>query len=310
MNFGWYISEEDSFKIMDRALQLGINFFDTADVYGWSKENGYTEEIIGRWIAQGGGRRDAVVLSTKVYNPVKKKANLPEVNTDGTSLSAYKIMKHCEGSLKRLQTDRIDLYQMHHIDHDCPWDETWQSFDTLIKQGKVVYVGSSNFAGWDIATACQEAEKRGMLGLVSEQSIYNLDNRTVELEVIPASRHYGLGFIPWSPLAGGLLGGALQKHRVGRRTDKNSVKEIEKKHDQLEKYENLCKEIGHPPGEVALAWLLHNPVVTAPIIGPRTTSQLESAVRAASIQLDEQVLKKLNEIFPGPGGEAPMAYAW
>lgn len=310
MNFGWYTSEEDSFKIMDRALELGINFFDTADVYGWSKENGYTEEIIGRWIAQGGGRRDAVVLSTKVYNPVKKKANLPEVNTDGTSLSAYKIMKHCEGSLKRLQTDRLDLYQMHHIDHDCPWDETWQSFDTLIKQGKVVYVGSSNFAGWDIATACQEAEKRGMLGLVSEQSIYNLDNRTVELEVIPASRHYGLGFIPWSPLAGGLLGGALQKHRVGRRTDKNSVKEIEKKHDQLEKYENLCKKIGHPPGEVALAWLLHNPVVTAPIIGPRTISQLESAVRAASIQLDDEVLKKLDEIFPGPGGEAPMAYAW
>jgi len=310
MNFGWHTSEEDSFKIMDRALELGINFFDTADVYGWSEQHGYTEEIIGRWFAQGGGRRDAVVLATKVYNPVDRKANLPEVNSDGRSLSAYKIMKHCEGSLKRLQTDRIDLYQMHHIDHNCPWDETWQSFDTLIKQGKVVYVGSSNFAGWDIATACQEASKRGILGLVSEQSIYNLDNRMLELEVIPACRHYGLGLLPWSPLAGGLLGGALQKHKDGRRADEDSLKQIEAKRDQLEQYETLCENIGHPPAEVALAWLLHNPVVTAPIIGPRTIEQLESAVRAASIQLDEEILNKLDEIFPGPGGEAPMAYAW
>jgi len=310
MNFGWHTSEEDSFKIMDRALELGINFFDTADVYGWSEQHGYTEEIIGRWLAQGGGRRDAVVLATKVYNPVDREANLPEVNSDGRSLSAYKIMKHCEGSLKRLQTDRIDLYQMHHIDHDCPWDETWQSFDTLIKQGKVVYVGSSNFAGWDIATACQEASKRGILGLVSEQSIYNLDNRMLELEVIPACRHYGLGLIPWSPLAGGLLGGALQKHKEGRRSDEEHLKQLESKRDQLERYETLCKKIGHPPAEVALAWLLHNPIVTAPIIGPRTVEQLESAVRAASIKLDDEVLEKLDEIFPGPGGEAPMAYAW
>jgi aryl-alcohol dehydrogenase-like predicted oxidoreductase len=310
MNFGWHTSEKDSFKIMDRALELGINFFDTADVYGWSVEHGYTEEIIGRWLAQGGGRRDAVILATKVYNPVDRKANLPEVNSDGRSLSAYKIRKHCEGSLKRLQTDRIDLYQMHHIDRDCPWDETWQSFDTLIKQGKVVYVGSSNFAGWDIATACQEADKRGMMGLVSEQSIYNLDNRMLELEVIPACRHYGLGLIPWSPLAGGLLGGALEKNKGVRRNDKNQSEQLEKKHEQIKKYEALCREIGHPPGEVALAWLLHNPVVTAPIIGPRTIEQLESAVRAASIQLDEEVLKKMDEIFPGPGGEAPMAYAW
>ncbi len=310
MNFGWHTSEEDSFKIMDRALELGINFFDTADVYGWSVEHGYTEEIIGRWLAQGGGRRDAVVLATKVYNPVDRKANLPEVNSDGRSLSAYKIMKHCEGSLKRLQTDRIDLYQMHHIDHDCSWDETWQSFDALIKQGKVVYVGSSNFAGWDIATACQEATKRGMLGLVSEQSIYNLDNRMLELEVIPACRHYGLGLITWSPLAGGLLGGALQKHKNGRRSDEENLKKLEAKRNQLEQYETLCKKIGHPPAEVALAWLLHNPIVTAPIVGPRTLEQLESAVRAASIQLDKEVLIKLDEIFPGPGGEAPMAYAW
>ena len=310
MNFGWHTSEEESFKIMDRALELGINFFDTADVYGWGGQQGDTELILGRWFAQGGGRREAVVLATKVFNPVKREENLREVNTDERSLSAYKIRKHAEGSLKRLQTEWIDLYQMHHIDHDCPWDETWQAFDALVKQGKVVYVGSSNFAGWDIATACQEASKRGLMGLVSEQSIYHLNNRMLELEVIPACRHYGLGLIPWSPLDGGLLGGALEKYNTGRRTGEDFVKQVEKNRDKLEKYENLCREIGHPPGEVALAWLLHNPIVTAPIIGPRTLEQLESAVRAASIQLDAETLQKLDAIFPGPGGEAPMAYAW
>lgn len=310
MNFGWHTSEEESFRIMDCALESGINFFDTADVYGWSVEHGHTEEIIGRWLAQGGGRRDAIVLATKVYNPVDRKANLPEVNSDGRSLSAYKIRKHCEGSLKRMQTDRIDLYQMHHIDRECPWDEIWQSLDTLIKQGKVIYAGSSNFAGWDIATACQEARRRGMLGLVSEQSVYNLDNRMVELEVIPACRHYGLGFIPWSPLAGGLLGGIIEKSKGSRRLDKSQVDLLARKRNQVEQYEALCHEIGHPPAEVALAWLLHQPVVTAPIVGPRTLEQLESAIRAASIRLEEEVLKKLDKIFPGPGGEAPTAYSW
>ncbi len=310
MNFGWHTSEEDSYAIMDRALELGINFFDTADVYGWEVENGHTEEIIGRWFAQGGGRREAVVLATKVFNPVNRKANLPEINSDERSLSAYKIRKHCEGSLQRLQTDWIDLYQMHHIDRACPWDETWQAFDALVKQGKVVYVGSSNFAGWDIATACQEADKRGLMGLVSEQSIYHLNNRMIELEVIPACRHYGLGLIPWSPLAGGLLGGALEKRKDGRRRGEDYEKNVDENRDKLEKYEALCRDIGHPPGEVALAWLLHNPIVTAPIIGPRTMEQLESAVRAASIELDQETLDKLDEIFPGPGGEAPKAYAW
>ena len=238
MNFGWHTSVEDSFAIMDRALEAGINFFDTADVYGWDKEHGYTEEILGQWFAQGGGRRDATVLATKVYNPVSREANLPEVNSDGRSLSAYKIRKHVEGSLSRLQTEWIDIYQMHHIDRECPWDETWQAFDALVKQGKVVYVGSSNFAGWDIATACQEASRRGLTGLVSEQSIYHLDNRMVELEVIPSCEHYGLGLIPWSPLAGGLLGGALEKVASGRRSNEEFVKRVEEKRDQLEAYEN------------------------------------------------------------------------
>jgi aryl-alcohol dehydrogenase-like predicted oxidoreductase len=199
---------------------------------------------------------------------------------------------------------------MHHVDRECPWDETWQAFDSLVKQGKVVYVGSSNFAGWDIATACQEASKRGLMGLVSEQSIYHLNNRMVELEVIPACRHYGLGLIPWSPLGRGLLAGALEKSETGRRQGEDFEKQVRENKDKLEKYEAMCREMGEPPAAVALAWLLHNPDVTAPIIGPRTVEQLESAVRATEIKLDEQVLKSLDEIFPGPGGEAPKAYAW
>jgi aryl-alcohol dehydrogenase-like predicted oxidoreductase len=148
------------------------------------------------------------------------------------------------------------------------------------------------------------------MGLVSEQSIYHLDNRTIELEVIPACRHYGLGLIPWSPLGGGLLGGALEKHDAGRRTSDEFAQQVEDKRGQLEQYEELCRELGHPPGEAALAWLLHNPVVTAPIIGPRTVEQLESAVRAAAIEFDQATLDKLDEIFPGPGGEAPKASSW
>jgi len=311
MNFGWVTDEKEAFAIMDRALEVGINFFDTADVYGGNAAyRGKTEEIIGNWFAQGGGRRDAVVLATKVYNPADKPGDLPEPNHAGRSLSAMKIKRHAEGSLRRLQTDWIDLYQMHHVDREAPWNEIWEGFSNLQNQGKVVYVGSSNFAGWDIATACQEADKRGKMGLVSEQSIYHLDNRMVELEVIPAARHYGMGLIPWSPLGGGMLGGALQKLSEGRRASDDFVKRVEAKRPQLEKYEALCKELGHAPAEVALAWLLHNPVVAAPIIGPRTMDQLESAVRATEIALDESTLAKLDEIFPGPGGEAPKAYAW
>ena len=309
MNFGWQTSEEDSFKIMDRALELGINFFDTADAYGWNVERGHTESIIGRWFAQGGGRRDAVLLATKVYNNMSRPSHLPEPNNDTRSLSAFKIRNGAEASLRRLQTDHIDLYQMHHIDRSFPWDEAWQSFGSLITQGKVVYVGSSNFAGWDIATACQEAQKRGMPGLVSEQSIYHLNNRMTELEVNPAAEHYGLGLIPWSPLGGGLLGGALQKMKTGRRMGEAFEKDVEKNRAKLEKYEALCAKIGHAPGEVALAWLLHNPLVTAPIIGPRTMEQLESAVRATEISLDAETMRALDEIFPGPG-IAPNTYSW
>jgi NDP-hexose 2,3-enoyl reductase len=310
MNFGWHTSEKDSHALMDKALDSGINFFDTADVYGWSQARGATEEIIGRWFAQGGGRRNSVVLATKVYNLMTRPDTKPEPNRDRRSLSAMKIIRHCEDSLRRLQTDVIDIYQMHHVDRDCPWEEIWQAMDTLRTQGKIIYVGSSNFAGWDIAAACEIARHRGIQPLVSEQSIYHLDNRMVELEVVPACRHYGLGLIPWSPLAGGLLGGALNKRAEGRRSGDDFEKNVDKQRDKLAAFEGLSAELSEDPANVALAWLLHNPVVTAPIIGPRTIEQLTGSLRATEIRLEKAVLDRLDAIFPGPGGEAPKAYAW
>jgi aryl-alcohol dehydrogenase-like predicted oxidoreductase len=309
MNFGWHTSEKDSHALMDKALELGINFFDTADVYGWAVARGTTEEIIGRWLAQG-GRRDSIVLATKVYNLMTRPGSKPEPNRDRRALSAMKIIRHCEDSLRRLKTDVIDIYQMHHVDRDCPWEEIWQAMDTLRTQGKIIYVGSSNFAGWDIAAASEIARHRFQQPLVSEQSIYHLDNRMVELEVVPACRHYGMGLIPWSPLAGGLLGGALKKRAEGRRSGEDFEKNVDKKRDKLAAFEGLSAELGEEPANVALAWLLHNPVVTAPIIGPRTAEQLQNTLRCTELKLEAPILERLDTIFPGPGGEAPKAYAW
>ncbi len=303
MNFGPHTTEADSFALMDRALEHGINFFDTANVYGWKKGEGITEQIIGRWLAQGGGRREKVVLATKVYGGMGDWPNEQK-------LSAYHIRRACDESLRRMQTDHIDLYQMHHIDRLTPWEEVWQAMEVLVQQGKVLYVGSSNFAGWNIAQAQGAARQRNFLGLVSEQSLYNLNARMVELEVIPACKHYGLGLIPWSPLGGGLLGGALQKAAEGRRANENMEKNVEKNRAKLEAYEGLCRELGEKPADLALAWLLANPVVTAPIIGPRTAEQLDGSLRAVELVLSDETMKKLDEIFPGPGGQAPEAYAW
>lgn len=303
MNFGPQATEEASFAMMDRALELGINFFDTANVYGWKIGEGVTENIVGRWFAQGGGRREQVVLATKVYGKMGEGQN-------DRRLSAFHIRKACEDSLRRLQTDHIDLYQMHHIDRETPWDEIWQALELLVQQGKVIYVGSSNFAGYHIAQAQCTAEKRNFLGLVSEQSLYNLGARMIELEVIPACQDFGLGLIPWSPLAGGLLGGVLQREAEGRRSSESIQKRVDKQRSQLEAYENLCKELGFEPADIALAWLLHNPAVTSPIIGPRNLEQLDQSLKALEIQLSNETMVALDHMWPGPGGRAPEAYAW
>lgn len=322
-NFGSCTSEKDSMEIMDKALELGINFFDTADCYGklnfekqkkyqWSDSlriteiylgDGQTEDIIGKWLAGGNRRRDRIVLATKVFVSMGEEPN-------DAGLSAYHIKRACENSLRRLRTDYIDIYQMHHIDRSTPWEEIWQAMEQLVREGKVVYVGSSNFAAWNIVRAQCAASSRNFLGLVSEQSLYNLMDRMIELEVIPVCREYGLGLLPWSPLKQGLLGGVLQKKNKKRSSSNEVLKIIEKYYSHLQAYELFCQKIGQNPSDIALAWLLHNPIVTAPIIGPRTVDQLVDIIPSLDVNLSEDILRELDKIWPGPGGEAPEAYSW
>ena len=302
MNFGTETDESTSHSIMDSALDHGINFFDTANRYG-SPKYGLTEEIIGGWFAQGGGRREKVVLATKLYGEMDPWPN-------NKWLSALNIRRAVDASLKRMQTEYIDLYQMHHIDRTTPWEEIWQAMEVLVAQGKIIYVGSSNFAGWHIAQAQAAASSRNFMGLVSEQSIYNLAMRSIEREVIPAAQQYGVGILPWSPLHGGLLGGVLKKERDSkRRLEGRSTEMLDKVRDRVEAYESYCEEIGYEPGEVALAWLIHQPAVTAPIIGPRTQAQLTASLPAVDIELTGEQLAKLDEIFPGYK-TSPEDHAW
>jgi aryl-alcohol dehydrogenase-like predicted oxidoreductase len=314
MNFGPLTPAGEAHAIMDHAHELGINFFDTANAYGRRQSppgevanndeshDGWTEEIIGDWFAKG-GRRERTVLATKLY------ADMGPWPNEG-KFSALNIRRACDASLERLQTDYIDLYQMHHVDRDTPWDEIWQAMEVLTAQGKILYTGSSNFAGWHIARANETAKARGFVGLVSEQSLYNLVTRTIELEVLPAARAYGVGVIPWSPLSGGLLGGVLKKEREGRRRLAGIAQAaVEARRDSIAAYEDLCEKLGEEPADIALAWLLQVDGVTAPIIGPRTMAQLDGTQRALAVTLDDAILAQLDEIFPGYK-TAPEHYAW
>ena len=309
MNFGELTDEKTAFAIMDKALEAGINLFDTADVYGglqtpdMEKGFGTSEEIVGRWLAQDPSRRDKIVLATKLYQPM-------ETGPNDRGLSAYHIRRAVQASLERLQTDHIDLYQMHHVDRNTPWEEIWQGMEQLIHEGKITYVGSSNFAGWDIATAQQIANHRQTLGLASEQSLYNLTNRAIEAEMIPALRYYQIGLLVWSPIGMGVLGGTFDRSTSGRRSMDFIQERIQVHEKQLEAFYQLCDELGEEPAVIALAWLLHQPIVTAPVIGPRTVEQLEMSLKALEVKLSEATLKRLDEIFPGPGAEAPVNYAW
>ncbi|MEZ0068270.1 aryl-alcohol dehydrogenase-like predicted oxidoreductase [Streptacidiphilus sp. MAP12-20] len=309
MNFGPHTEEAGAHQIMDTALERGINFFDTANVYGQTAGKGRTEEIVGSWFARGGGRRERTVLATKLYGDMPTPGAADRWPNEG-KLSALNIRRACDASLKRLGTDYLDLYQMHHVDRATPWDEIWQAMEVLVQQGKILYVGSSNFAGWHIATAQGVAARRNNLGLVAEQSLYNLMARTVELEVLPAAQHHGLGVIPWSPLQGGLLGGVLRKAGQEGVRGAGRLKNLDQAEiARLQRWEDFCDKLGAEPGTVALAWLLHQPAVTAPIIGPRTDAQLDSALAALELTLDADALAELDEIFPGHR-PAPEDYAW
>jgi aryl-alcohol dehydrogenase-like predicted oxidoreductase len=311
VNFSWLTNEQDSFAILDSALERGLNLIDTSDNYN----AGASEALLGKYFASG-NKRELVVLASKCYSPPNEWASPDPVKASGSwvgpnqrGLSAKHIIEACNASLKRLQTDYIDLYQMHHVDRSAPFEEIWQAYETLIAQGKILYAGTSNYAGWQIAKACESAKARHFLGPVSEQSSYSLLTRMVELEVIPACRDYGLGFIPYSPLGGGLLAAAAGAED-GKRSKGLLRTASERQLKKLAAYAAVCQEIGEHPADVAIAWVAANPNVTSPIIGPRTMQQLDSAFHAISIRLPAEVLKRLNEIFPGPGGEAPEAYAW
>lgn len=312
-NFGTTTTEEDAWAIMDGALDLGINLIDTANVYGWRKGEGLTERIIGRWLSKGDGRRHRTVLATKVYGVISDWPN-------DSFLSSLNIRRACEASLRRLQTDYIDIYQLHHVDRRTPWDEIWDAMDVLRTQGKILYVGTGNHPGWNLAQGQEAARRRNAMGICSEQTVYNLLERRAELEVLPACENYGVGMLPWAPLHGGLLGGVLRKEREGSlsrplpgarvatsKQQRNAKLELHR--SQLEAYEGFCVELGFDPSSVALAWLLGRPGVTAPIIGPRTRSQLISSVAALGLSLDDDALTRLEAIFPGPG-PSPEAYAW
>ncbi|MCP9210769.1 aldo/keto reductase [Streptomyces cucumeris] len=308
LNLGVRASDEESHAILDTALERGVNFVDTANQYGWQKHKGYTEEFLGSWFARGGGRREKTVLGTKVFNPMSDRPN-------DSGLSARHIIASCEDSLRRLRTDWIDLFQMHHIDRHAPWEEVWQAMETLTRQGKVRYVGSSNFAGWHIAEAQEAATRRHFLGIVSEQSVYNLVTRHIELELIPAAQAYGVGVLAWSPLHGGLLGGALRKLAEGtamKTAQGRAAEALERHRAAVTGYEKLCAELGTDPAQVGLAWVMQRPGITAPVIGPRSLDQLEGAFRALELTLPDEVLAELDTLFPpiGNGGPGPEAWAW
>ncbi|QKV91015.1 aldo/keto reductase [Streptomyces sp. NA02950] len=308
LNLGIRASDEESYAILDTALERGVNFVDTANQYGWQKHKGYTEEFLGSWFAQGGRRREKTVLGTKVFNPMSDWPN-------ESGLSARHIIASCEDSLRRMRTDWIDLFQMHHIDRHAPWEEVWQAMETLTRQGKVRYVGSSNFAGWHIAEAQEAATRRHFLGIVSEQSVYNLVTRHIELELIPAAQRYGVGVLAWSPLHGGLLGGALRKLADGtamKTAQGRAAQALERHRDAITGYEKLCADLGTDPAEVGLAWVMQRPGITAPVIGPRSLDQLEGAFRALELTLPDEALTELDTLFPpiGNGGPGPEAWAW
>ena len=299
MNFGPRTSESESFAILDAAVEAGINFVDTANQYGGRLGVGTTETILGTWLAQDPSRRDRIVLATKVHEPMSD-----DVNDRG--LSARHIQMACDASLKRLRIDHIDLYQMHHIDRLAPPEEIWQAIDRLIAQGKITYVGSSNFPGWKIAQLNERAGDR--LGLVSEQGLYNLIERRAEMDVLPAAQAYGLGLIAWSPLAGGLLAGGAASQSGRRQTD-DMQRAAAARAAQLARFAGLCAELGQSQSAVALAWLLHQPGLTSTIIGPGGLAQLTSVLHAPDIELGGDLLAKIDAIFP-PVGPAPEAYAW
>lgn len=312
MNFGPVTGESEARAILDEAYDAGVNLVDTADVYGAdansvikdaSDDKGLTERIVGRWLADSSADRDDVVLVTKAYGRMGTGAN-------DMYLSGAHLRRACEASLRRLGTDHIDVFMLHHVDRSASWDEIWETLDDLRRAGKIRYAGTSNFAGWHLVQGQEAATRRGLLGVVGEECVYNLMERTVEMELLPACEAYGIGVLPYSPLNSGLLAGVLAKSETAARTaSSRAAKGLERHRDALVEYEKFCGALGQPPAAVAQAWLLHQSAVTSPIVGARTARHLRDGIAAATLRLSEAELRQLEGIFPGPG-PAPEAFAW
>lgn len=283
----WVLEEEESRPFIKLALELGINFFDTADVYSL----GASEEILGRALKDF-AKRDQVIIATKVYNQVGDGPN-------DRGLSRKHIFDSIDASLRRLQTDYVDLYQIHRWDNETPIEETLEALHDLIKIGKVRYIGASSMYAWQFAKALYTADKHGWTRFVSMQNHYNLVYREEEREVIPLSIAEGVGIIPWSPLARGLLVGNRQKQGYGEtlraKTDEfaHSLYYDDLDFQVVEQVINLAKERSVKPAQIALAWLLHKPGVTAPIVGASKIEHLKEAVEAIDISLSDEEIKLL-----------------
>lgn len=300
MNFGPTTDEKEAHKIMDAALDAGINFIDTANMYGFRPDTGFnqrglTEEIIGRWFAKGEGRREKTVLATKVFAPMNDPYDGPN---DCSGYSAYKIRRHLNASLRRLQTDHIEIYYMHGYDPHCTWTETWGAFEREINAGKIDYIASSNFSLENLIDAQRTADERHFLGLVAEQHRYNLLERGIEADYLPMAEKLGIGVVVFSPLMGGMLSGSIVNGiTAGGRSTKFAQKLSKEQLATLTAYSALCKELGESESNVALAWILRNSAVTAPIIGPRTLEQFESSLRAVEIDLPDDFVNELDQLF-------------
>lgn len=283
--------EKTSFEIMNRALELGINFFDTADVYG---QDGLSERVIGNWFAEH-DRRDDVVLATKFRFTMGDPPN-------NTGASRYRIMRCVEDSLRRLKTDRIDLYQIHMQDITCPEEETLRALDDLVRQGKVLYIGASNYAAYRLTNSQWISDTKNLERFVSLQAQYSLVVRDLEREHVPLCKERGIGILPWSPLAGGFLSGKYQKDqsppegtRLAKWEERYKGFDSERNWKILDVLQTISKETGAAPPSIALAWLLTKPVVSSVIFGARSLQQLEDNAKAVDIELTGEQTKRLDD---------------
>lgn len=305
MNFGGRTVEADSIEIIHAALDGGINFLDTANVYGhdpaeFSIGRGRSEEAVGKALRRG-AKRGKVILATKAHFPMSD-----DVNAQGSS--RRHLIEQCEASLERLQTDHIDLYQLHHPSNDVPVDETLRALDDLIHAGKVRYIGTSSFAAWQIMESLWVAKEYALNRFVCEQPVYNLLDRRVERELIPMAQTYDIAIIPWSPTAGGFLTGKYG--RDGKVPSDSRFDEfwkgVEKRHFSdaafrvVELLVELSGEKGCTPYQLAIAWCAQQPGVTSPIIGPRTKEHLIDSLPAVEITLTKDDFARIDSVAP-PG---------